>query len=78
MTIKRNIEAEIMLTPQELAQEFWCLDGNEQALFFNKLGELAQHRLPMQLQYIQDSTKLNQDGRYAMSTIGNYSEAQNG
>lgn len=77
MTIKRNIRAEITLTPQELAQEFWRMDGNEQATFFNKLGEIAKHRLPIQLQFVQHSLGLNQEGRYAMSTIGNYSEAKN-
>lgn len=76
MTIKRNIEVEVRLTPEELAGEFWSMGGDEQALFFNKLGDLAQHRLPMQLQYVQDSTNLNQEGRYAMRAIGNYSEAQ--
>ncbi|WVH13931.1 hypothetical protein CASP1_00008 [Alcaligenes phage CASP1] len=78
MTIKRNIETEFTLTPEELAGEFWGLDGDQQARFFNAVGKLAQHRLPMQMQYVQDSDFLDQDGRYAMSVIGNYSEAQNG
>lgn len=78
MTIKRNIEVEVDPTPQELAELFWKLGSIEQAEFFNKLGEIAGHHLPFQMQYVTDDDVLTTDGRYAMSIIGIYSEAQNG
>lgn len=78
MTIKRNIKAEFTLTPEELAAEFWKMGHDDQAWFFNALGKRASHRLPFQLQYVQDCGLLTQEGRYAMSVIGDYSEAQNG
>ena len=77
MSIKRNIEVEVDPTPQELAELFWKLGSIEQAEFFNKLGEIASHHLPFQMQYVTDDDVLTTDGRYAMSVIGNYSEAQN-
>ena len=78
MTIKRNIEVEVDLTPGEMAVEFWELADVDQAAFFNALGKLAQHMLPMQFQSVQDCDVLNQDGRYAMRVIGDYSNMRLG
>lgn len=77
MTIYRDIRAKVSLTPEELAHEFLGMDGDTQAIFFNEIGKIAQHMLPMQLQWVTDSELINKEGRYAMSVIGNYSEAQN-
>jgi len=64
------------LTPSDLA-EAWCgMNADEQAEFFNTLAVLARDwnaPLVMQLQYLQDSPKLNDDGREAMRLIGEYS-----
>ena len=75
MTIKRNIDVDVDPTPEELALCFWHLGSIEQAQFFNELGRLAEHRLPMQLQYVTDDETLTPAGRSAMRSIGDYSEA---
>lgn len=70
----RNIDVVVQPTPDELASVFWGMSGGDQALFFNRLGELSGHMLCFQLQAVTDSILLNQQGRNAMMVIGEYSE----
>lgn len=72
--IKRRAEVEVYLSPDEFAEVFWCMDSGEQAGFFNRLGELAQERLPFQIQSIIDSPYLDHNGVYAIRTFSEYGE----
>jgi hypothetical protein len=75
--IKRNINAEIELTPNELAFEFCEMNADEQADFFNLIALLsASWDAPFcfQSQSITDSKKLTTEGRAIMASIGEYSE----
>lgn len=74
--IKRTIETEVTPTPEELAECFWEMGSDQQALFFNKLGELSGHLLCFQLQDVTYSEALNREGRNAMGVIGDYAEKQ--
>ena len=67
--MKRTIEAEITPTPEELANEWWKLDANEQARFFN---QLSRFHLIFQLQHVMDSPALSPAGRQVMEDIGEY------
>lgn len=73
-TIKTSAQVEIRPSPEELADVFWSMDADEQAFFFNRLGESSRARLCFQLQYVTDSDCLDEAGRYAMQKIGEYSE----
>lgn len=69
---KKTVEVEIFLNGAEIADLFWQLDGDQQAIFFNVLAAKAQSKLPFQMQFVTDSKELNAFGRSAMDTIGNY------
>lgn len=69
----KNIDVEIHLTPDDLAQIFWEMPSNDQAQFYNKLGELADYRLAFQLQHITEEKGLSLTGRRVMQQIGEYS-----
>ncbi len=56
----------------DLAEMFWGLNEDEQAVFFNKLGEISGNKLCFQLQYITDNEILTEAGRDAMQEIGYY------
>ena len=58
----------------ELAEVFWGMDADEQAIFFSQRGEKAKHMIVFQLQAVTDSDHLTIDGRYAMSMIGDYAQ----
>ncbi|UUO12721.1 hypothetical protein M6D76_08605 [Alcaligenes faecalis] len=75
MAIKRSVEIDVDPTPEELASCFWELGSFDQAKFFNHLGRIASHNLPMQMQCVTDDNVLTSEGRYAMRRIGDYSEA---
>ena len=74
--IKRTIESEVTPTPEELAECFWEMGSDQQAVFFNKLGEISGHFLCFQLQAVIDSETLNREGRHAMGVISDYAEKQ--
>jgi len=61
--------------PEELAEVLWAMGEEEQARFFNHLGEIAGN-LPMQLQAVIDSKGLRPKGVSAMSMIGVYGESR--
>jgi hypothetical protein len=42
------------VAPLELAEEFWRMDGQEQALVFNNLGYIAGSKFDFQCEYIAD------------------------
>lgn len=71
--LKRQVDIEIPLTATELAKLFWEMNNEEQAEFFNYLGNLPSPKLPMQLQWVTDSPNLKSEGRHAMAMIGEYS-----
>lgn len=72
--MKRVVEVEIALSPNDIAHLFWKMGSDEQAIFFNGVADLAEGELPFQLQYISDSKYLLQSGRSAMDTIGIYAK----
>jgi hypothetical protein len=53
MNIKVS-DIEYNLNPLELAEEFWRMDGQEQALVFNNLGYIAGSKFDFQCEYIAD------------------------
>ena len=72
MTIDRNVNVEIVLTPEELAEEFWRMSDREQAGFFNHLAHISASGLIWQLQAITDEPTLSLAARYVMEKIGEY------
>ena len=68
--MKRTIDLE--LTYEEVADAFWSLDSERQAMFFNHLAKNRQFDLAMQLEYIRQENLLNSDARELMKTIGEY------
>jgi len=73
-SIKRNIEVDISLTPEELAESFWSMSSEDQGTFFNTLGEISDIRLCFQLQAVTDGAALSRTGRNVMAMIGDYSQ----
>lgn len=73
---KRNLtgwtQYDIHPSAEELAECFWAMDAEEQAGFFNVLGD--KERLVFQLQAVTDSQYLTADGRHAMDMIGDYAD----
>jgi len=51
--ITRREKIDITLTPKELANEFWELDADQQATFFEELAIISDIDLVMQLQYLK-------------------------
>ena len=72
--IERTIEIEVNPTWWEVADLFWSMTAQEQALFFNKLAEIDAAIFAMQLQYITDHPDLTLGGRTVMEKIGQYSQ----
>lgn len=64
----------VEMTPELCAEIFWSFYSDEQARFFNHIGENASAwNEVMQLQYITDEDGLNLAGRRTMQHIGEYS-----
>lgn len=74
MPITRMVRVEVDATPEELADQFWELGGDEQARFFDALANKSSGRLPMQLQAVADSPELTTAARLCMQSIGEYGE----
>lgn len=75
--LSKPVMVEWELTPQQLAKFFCQMDGEEQAEFFNAIGEEVQSwEMPLcfQLQGIVDTGKLNGGGISVMREIGEYAE----
>tara|TARA_R110002096_G_scaffold399999_1_gene596505 strand:- start:25 stop:276 length:252 start_codon:yes stop_codon:yes gene_type:complete len=74
--IKRNIDINLVLTPQEIAFGFCNLHSDSQAEFFNEVAKITKtwsSHFVFQLQGITDEDCLTKDGRKIMSEIGEYS-----
>lgn len=74
--IKRWTECEIHLSADELADVFWHMDAEEQAHFFERLNEVSDGNLAIQMQYVTDHPRLNDGGRQAMRVIGDYADKE--
>ena len=61
------------LTPELLAEAFWEMTSEEQAMFYNHLNKIADFHFAFQLQSITDENGLTLAGRRVMQSIGEYS-----
>ena len=70
--LKRLIvhDVRINLTGEEIAELFWELDCQAQSEFFNHIA--TKDRLVFQLRAVTDCDNLTDQGRFAMSRIGEY------
>lgn len=75
--IHRKIEVDP--TPDELAQEFWNLNSDEQAVFFNHLFLRAgsRHSLEMQMLHVVKSQSSTYVAIDTMRIIGSVCEVKN-
>jgi hypothetical protein len=71
-TLQAYVKIKYTVDAVNLAEMFWSMCDEEQAYFFNTLGSISKGNLPMQLQYVSDCGFLEDDGRSAMSLIGDY------
>lgn len=73
--MKRTVEVEVNPTPEELAQT-WCeMSGDEQAQFFNAIGDIVNlwnKPFAYQLGFISNSQDLTKKGRAILINIGEY------
>lgn len=75
MKMPRNIDVDINMSPENIADCFCDLHSDEQAIFFNRVAEVtATWGAPFcfQLQYIIDSNMLTREGEEIMCQIGEY------
>lgn len=74
MKIKSVIDDDriVSITPQIVAEIFWNMDSNEQAIFFDCL--YSHESLSMQLQYVATSENLSYGARSVMRKIGEYAD----
>lgn len=72
--LKRTFTEEIILTPEELAEEFWDMNCLLQSKFFNRLAELVGNNgsFDFQMCNVVDDGELTKEGRQIMHTIGIY------
>lgn len=77
MKILRNIDVDIDMSPENIADYFCDLSSSEQAIFFNRIAEVtAKWAGPFcfQLQCIVSSNMLTREGKEIMRQIGEYGE----
>jgi hypothetical protein len=74
--MKKLIELQFEVTPEELANAFWDMNGIEQAQFFNHLGGITVGHRDYQLYCISTAPNLTEEGRSVMRSIGDYSQKQ--
>jgi hypothetical protein len=78
MSIKRQIDFECKITPEELAREFCEMDNVEQAEFFNEIAKIVKlewsSNFCFQLQSIMDSGTLDEGGINIISQFGEYGD----
>jgi len=75
--IKRNIDIELKLKPEELAEQFCDMNANEQVEFFNTLGFITsvwEKPLAFQLQAIRDLNRLSTNGKYFIEKLAEYAK----
>lgn len=79
--MKKEIQIEINLTPEELAFEFSEMDDRQQALFFNALAMYVkkwQKQFCFQLEAIIENEELTIEGKNIMGYIGEYGKYVDG
>jgi len=59
MKMKRKIEIDLNLNYEEVAEGFWNLDSDEQAMFFNHLAKNKKFDIAMRLECIRLEDGLN-------------------
>lgn len=68
LTIKRQVE--VTVTPELLAEAFWNMDADEQAEFFNEIGNLTnKDEWLTQVEAILESDTLDKDGLRRMEAF---------
>lgn len=67
-------QAVVAVSPEMLADAFWCMDDEQQCAFLDRLSFIAD-RLPFQLQGIIDCGQLSPAGRRVMQMFGEYGDA---
>lgn len=75
-----TINADIQLSPEQVAQAFWNLDDSGQAEFFSRLENIAGIKLCMQMAYVSDRIIEARDrgdysGWHAFQTIAEHSQS---
>lgn len=58
-----ELKADVKLTPEQVAEAIWNLNGDEQAEMFNHLYNIAggSYLLMMQFMYVRDACKERKD-----------------
>ena len=78
MTVKIKRNFDILITPEECGVIFSSMDSDEQAVFFNAVGQYFtgnyKHGLCWQLSSISSCLKLTDEGRRVMSMIGEHAD----
>lgn len=77
LTINQDIQ--ITLAPRQMAELFCNMDSQEQAEFFNHIGDIVADwpgPFCFQLQTITDDPALNNEGREIMADIGEYASKE--
>ena len=77
MKIERKLTVDVELTPEDIADCFFDLYADGQAVFFNRISELVKKwdtSFCFQAHAIEGSGKLTNNGRWIMSVIGEYSK----
>lgn len=72
--LKGFVEYNIHPSAHEIAEVFWAMDTEEQAYFFNRLAEVSNGKVSMQLQYLTDNPYLTTEARVVMKRIGEYAD----
>lgn len=73
----KQVEVKLPITVNDVADLFCSMDGEEQALFFNCIGENVKKwnmGFIFQMQSVCDTEKLTEEGRKIMKEIGDYSD----
>lgn len=79
MCIKRQIEVELNITPEELAKVFCEFDCTKQAQFFNAIADEVktwEYSFPFQMSFVSSDDALLPKGKSIMQIIGEYGDIQ--
>lgn len=76
VSVSKEVKVDITLSPTEVAELFWNMGCDEQALFLNHLGTISGHMLCFQLQAIIDDPALKASGLQVMQSIGEYANGE--
>jgi hypothetical protein len=78
MTVNKTIKANIEFTPEDLAIMFCEMDNDEQAEFFNCIGDAVRatwkHPFCFQMSKVRESEILSNDGLQIMKEISMYGD----